>query len=82
MIQVSVSVWNSKAIKVIFLRGISDESMNLIELMRDGYVSKLLIEKIGELGKKYSRCKTRKGKGPQDPLPLNIKSSSSGVTRT
>jgi hypothetical protein len=48
-------------IRTIFLKGISDENLDALNLMGEGYISHLPFPKIVELCKKYSRGKAKRG---------------------
>ena len=54
---------DQETIKAIFLTGISNESMNVLNLMGDMDVSQFPLENIGELCMTYSGRQVRTGKG-------------------
>jgi hypothetical protein len=70
-----------ETIRTIFLRGLLDESINFLNLMGSGDVSRLSFEEICDLCRRYSRSQARSGKGPRDTLSKVTKSATSGVTR-
>ena len=65
--------------KTIFLKGIQDEYMYILNLMGAGDISLLPFDDIGILCRKYSRSKAKHGKSVRDTR-VN-KSASGGVTR-
>jgi hypothetical protein len=69
-------------IRTIFLKGISDDNLEALNLMGAGDISHLPFPKIAELCKKYSRGKTKRGIGQRDNVTRSTKSISNGVTKT
>ena len=70
---------NDNTMKIIFLKGIQDEYIDILNLMGVGDISLLPFDDIGILCQKYSRSKAKHGKGVRDTR-VN-KSTSGGVTR-
>ena len=68
-------------IRTIFLKGILDENLDALNLMRAGDISHLSFPKIVELCKKYSRGKAKRGRGQRDIVTKETKSISNGVTK-
>jgi hypothetical protein len=68
-------------IKTIFLQGIKDESIDLLNLMGSGDVSHFSFERICDLCRNYSQSKEKSGKGPRDIIYRVTKSTIRGVTR-
>jgi hypothetical protein len=69
-------------IHTIFLKGISDENLEALNLMGAGDISHLPFPKIAELCKKYSRGKAKREIGQRDIVTKSTKSISNGVTKT
>ena len=70
---------NDNTMKTIFLKGIQDEYIDILNLMGSGDISILPFNDIGILCRKYSRSKAKHGKSVRDTR-VN-KSASGGVTR-
>ena len=70
---------NDNTVRTIFLKGIRDEYIDVLNLMGTRDVSRLTFEEISNLCKKYSRSKVENGKGIRDTRIK--KSASRGVTR-
>ena len=70
---------NDNTMKTIFLKGIQDEYIDILNLMGAGDISLLPFDDIGILCRKYSRSKAKHGKSVRDTR-VN-KSASGGVTR-
>jgi hypothetical protein len=68
-------------IRTIFLKGISNENLEALNLMGVGDISHLPFPKIAELCKKYSRGKAKRGIGQRDNVTRSTKSISNGVTK-
>jgi hypothetical protein len=68
-------------IHTIFLKGISYENLDALNLMGAGDISHLPFPKIVELCKKYSRGKAKRGRGQRDTMTKATKSISNGVTK-
>jgi hypothetical protein len=68
-------------IRTIFLKGISDENLEALNLMGPRDISHLPFPKIVELCKKYSRGKAKRGRGQRDIVTKSTKSISNGVTK-
>jgi hypothetical protein len=69
-------------IRTIFLKGISDENLESLNLMGVGDISHLPFPKIAKLCKKYSRGKAKRGRGQRDIVTESTKSISNGVTKS
>ena len=67
---------NLATIRTIFLKGILEENIDILNLMASGDVSHKSFEDIVEMSSKYSRNKAKAGKGVRV-----VKSSSEGITR-
>ena len=67
---------NLATIRTIFLKGILEENIDILNLMASGDVSHKSFEDIVEMCRKYSRSKAKVGKGVRV-----VKSSSGGITR-
>ena len=67
---------NLATIRTIFLKGILEENMDILNLMASGDVSQKSFEDIVEMCRKYSRSKAKARKGVRV-----VKSSSGGITR-
>lgn len=72
---------NSDTIKTIFLKGIRDEYINVLNLMGAGDISFLPFDQISELCRKYSRGKAKTGKDSKYSLSKVSKSAIRSVTR-
>ena len=70
---------NNNTMKTIFLKGIQDEYIDILNLMGLGDISLLPFDNIGILCQKYSRSKDKHGKSVRD-AKVN-KSASEWVTR-
>lgn len=70
---------NDNTMKTIFIKGIQDEYIDILNLMGSGDISLLPFDDIGILCQKYSRSKAKHGKSIRDTR-VN-KSVSGGVTR-
>ena len=75
-LQKNRNVLNLPTIRTIFLKGILEENIDILNLMAHGDVSYKSFEDIVELCKKYSRSKAKTRKGVRV-----VKSSSEGITR-
>ena len=72
---------NSDTIRTIFLKGVRDDYINVLNLMGVGDISFLPFDQISELCRKYSRGKAKTGKDSRDSLSKVSKSTSESVTR-
>ena len=72
---------NSDTIRTIFLKGIRDEYINVLNLMGVGDISFLPFDQISELCRKYSRGREKTWKDPRESLSKFSKSASGSVTR-
>ena len=72
---------NSHTIRTLFLKGIRDEYINVLNLMGVGDISFLPFDQISKLCRKYSRGRTKTGKDPRESLSKVSKSSLGSVTR-
>jgi hypothetical protein len=68
-------------LKVIFLRGIRDKCIDVINLMGKGYISHLTYPKICDLCMHISLGKSKYGNGHRDVISRVKKSSKYGVSR-
>jgi hypothetical protein len=66
------------AIRDIFLKGISEEYLEMLNLMELGDISHKPFDEICEMCKNYSRSRAKTGKNVQDPYNRNLKPISSG----
>ena len=57
---------NDNTIRTIFLKGIQDEYIDVLNFMGAWDIFQLTFEEISNLCKKYSRSKAKNGKGIQD----------------
>ena len=71
---------NSYTIRTIFLKGIRDDYINVLNLMGAGDISFLPFDHISELCRKYSRGKAKTGKDSRDYLSKVSKSALGSVT--
>lgn len=71
---------NSYTIRTIFLKGIRDDYINVLNLMGVGNISFLPFAQISELCRKYSRGKAKIGKDSRDYLSKVSKYASGSVT--
>jgi hypothetical protein len=70
------------AVKALFLKGISEEYLETLNLMASGDISHKPFAEIYEMCRNYSRSRAKMGKSVQDPYSRNLKAvSSSGITR-
>jgi hypothetical protein len=75
------SYLNFDTIRTIFLKGVRDDYINVLNLMGAGDISFLLFDQISELCRKYSRGKAKTGKDSRDSLSKVSISASGSVTR-
>jgi hypothetical protein len=69
-------------VRDLFLKGISEEYLHMINLMASRDISHKPFSKICEMCKNYSRSRPKEGKNVQDPHNRNLKLvSSGGITR-
>ena len=70
------------AIRALFLKGISEEYLDMLNLMASSEISHKPFAEICEMCKDYSRSRAKRGKNVRDPYNRNIKPvSSGGITR-
>ena len=70
------------AIRTLFLKGISEEHLETLNLMASGNFSHKPFVDICEMCRNYSRSRAKNGKGVWDPYSRNSKEISfGGVTR-
>jgi hypothetical protein len=70
------------AIRALFLKGISKEYLEMLNLMALGDISHKPFSEICEMCKKYSRSRAKTWKNVWDPYNRNLKLvSSGGITR-
>ena len=66
----------------LFLKGISEEYLDILDLMASGDISHKPFTEICEMCKNYSRSRAKIEKNVQDPYNRNLKPiSSGGITR-
>ena len=75
------SSWNSDTIRTIFLKGIRDEYINVLNLMGASDISFSPFNQIYELCRNYSRGRAKTRKDPMQSLSKVSKSASGSVTR-
>jgi hypothetical protein len=66
---------------IIFLRGLLDESINVLNLMGSSENSQLTFEEFDDLCRIYSWSQDRSNRGSRDTLSKITKPATSGVTR-
>jgi hypothetical protein len=70
------------AVRDIFFKGISEEYLEILNLMALGNISHKTFSKIYEMCNNYSRIRAKTGNNVQDPYSRNLKPvSSGGITR-
>jgi hypothetical protein len=70
------------AVRDLFLKGISKEYLEILNLMASGDISHKPFSEICEMCKNYSRSRAKIGKNVRDPYNRNLKPvSSGGITR-
>jgi hypothetical protein len=70
------------AVRALFLKGISEEYLEILNLMASGDISHKPFSEICEMCKNYSRSRAKTGKNVRDPYNRNLKPvSSGGITR-
>jgi hypothetical protein len=70
------------AIRDLFLKGISEEYLEMLNLMASGDISHKPFAEICEMCKNYSRSRAKTGKNVRDPYNRSLKPiSSGGITR-
>ena len=67
------------AIRALFLKGISEEYLEILNLMASGDISHKPFAKICEMCKNYSRSRAKTGKNVWDPYNRRLKPG--GITR-
>ena len=67
---------NPNAIRTVFLKGVLEDYIDMLNLMVARYISQKPFEEIIELCRKYSHSKSKAGKGIRE-----IKSAGGGVTQ-
>jgi hypothetical protein len=76
------STLNNDTIRTIFLKGIQEEYIDVLNLMGAGDISHFPFADICDLCMRYSRSREKYGKGIRDVLPKVTKSvAGGGVTR-
>jgi len=68
-------------IRTIYLKGIHDEYIDILNLMGSGDISYLPFEQISKMCRKYSMGKAKAGKGKRDALSKVTKSTSGSIIR-
>jgi hypothetical protein len=70
------------AVRDLFLKGISEEYLKILNLMASSDISYKPFSEICEMCKNYSRSRDKTGKNVRDPYSRNLKPvSSGGITR-
>ena len=72
---------NDDTLKLLLLRGIIDDCIDLLNFMGAGDVSLLKYEEIHDLCRRYSRNASRSGRGIQDKVNRTTETSREGVSR-
>jgi hypothetical protein len=68
--------------RLFFLKGISEEYIDILKMMASGDISHKPFSKIYEMCKNYSRSRAKTRKNVWDPYSRNLKPiSSGGITR-
>eukprot|EP00253_Pinus_taeda_P005658 PITA_05658 len=70
---------NQETIRTIFLKGVRDDYLDILNVMGKGDISNLLFEEIVELCQKYSRGRSKIGK--REVSSKAAKSAAGGITR-
>jgi hypothetical protein len=68
-------------VRTIFLKGIRDDSIEVLNFLSSGYVHQNPFAEIVDYCRRYSRGQAKTGKAPRDYFSRNIKQSSWTVTR-
>jgi hypothetical protein len=68
-------------VRTIFLKGVRDDCIELLNLMSSRDVYQNPFADIAEYCKRYSRSQAKTGKGIRDPTNRIVKPTSGGVTR-
>jgi hypothetical protein len=66
------------AVRALFLKGISEEYLEMLNLMASGDISHKPFAEICEMCKNYSRSRAKTGKNVRDPYNRSLKPVSSG----
>jgi hypothetical protein len=74
-------VLDTNTIRTIFLKGIRDECIEVLNLMSSGDVYQNPFADIAEYCKRYSHSQAKIGKSVRDPIRRTTKPTSGGVTR-
>ena len=73
---------DEETFKVLLLKAIRDEWIDILNMMGKGYISQLPLSDIAELCVYLSRGKSKTGKGPRDPSLIRAnKSATRSVSR-
>ena len=73
---------DEETLKVLLLKAIRDEWIDILNMMGKGDISQLPLSDIGEFCVQLSRGKSKTGKGPSDPsLVRENKSATASVSR-
>jgi hypothetical protein len=72
---------DTTTVRTVFLKGVRDYSIDVINLMSSGYVYQNPFADIAEYCKRYSRSQAKMGKSIRDPTNIIVKPTSRGVTR-
>jgi hypothetical protein len=75
------STLNNDTIRTIFLKGVQEEYIEVLNLMGSSDVSHLPFTNICDLCWRYSRSRAKVGKGVRDTLSRATKYATGGVTR-
>jgi hypothetical protein len=71
-----------EAVRTLFLKGISEEYIEILNLMESCDISHKPFTEICEMCRNYSRSRAKNGKSVRDPYSRNLKGvSSGGITR-
>ena len=70
---------NQETIRTIFLKGVRDEYLDILNVMGKGDISNLPFEEIAELCQKYSRGRSKTGK--RETSSKVAESAAGGITR-
>ena len=72
---------NDDTLKILLLRWIRDDCVDLLNFMGAGDLSLLKYEEIRDLCRMYSRNSSRLGRGIWDTVNMTTKTSREGVSR-
>jgi hypothetical protein len=72
---------DTATVRTIFLKGVRDDCIEVLNLMSSGDVYQNPFADIAEYCKRYSRSQAKTGKSVRDPIHKIVKPTSGGVTR-